>query len=58
MGNEHSMGTSQIAKVKKVCSSWMKDIPDDTYISELSIPGTHDSGADCARYKGADYARC
>jgi 1-phosphatidylinositol phosphodiesterase len=28
---------------------WMKDIPDDILISELSIPGTHDS---CALYGG------
>jgi len=25
---------------------WMADISDDTYLSQISIPGTHDSGAD------------
>ena len=33
--------------------NWMKDIPDDTKLSEMTIPGTHDSmslfGICCAR---------
>ena len=24
--------------------NWMKRLPDDAYVSTLSIPGTHDSG--------------
>lgn len=33
-------------------SSWMATLPDDRYISELSIPGTHDSVASRHHYNG------
>ncbi|MBQ9266242.1 MAG: phosphatidylinositol-specific phospholipase C [Bacilli bacterium] len=36
---------SDTAKVSDESSSWMKNISDDEYISNISIPGTHDSGA-------------
>jgi 1-phosphatidylinositol phosphodiesterase len=32
-------------------ADWMKDMPDDTYISELTLPATHDSGT--FHYSGA-----
>lgn len=41
-------------KPDKFNPNWMKDIPDDTLVSNLSIPGTHDSGA---RY-GTFFAEC
>ena len=37
-------------------SSWMSFLSDDSYISEITIPGTHNS---CARYVSLDYmTRC
>ena len=34
--------------------AWMKRLPDNKKLSELSIPGTHDT---CARF-GGDFAQC
>ncbi len=34
---------SENSKPKKYFEHWMKEIPDDAKISELTIPGTHDS---------------
>ena len=36
---------SESSKPKKYFEQWMKEIPDDIKISELTIPGTHDSCA-------------
>ena len=33
-----------ILKVQADNSAWMGSIPDNTYVSQLSIPGTHDAG--------------
>ena len=44
--------------MEEVCPrNWMKAVPDDTEVSDLSIPGTHDS---CARHGGPirDLALC
>lgn len=30
--------------VQVSADNWMKRLPDDAYVSTLSIPGTHDSG--------------
>lgn len=31
--------------------NWMKNLPDDLYISEINLPGTHDSAANHVRFK-------
>ena len=36
---------------------WMKDVPDDTLISKMTIPGTHDSYAYQGKWVGG-FARC
>ena len=50
-----------VDKVATMYKNWMSVIKDDTQLRKLSIPGTHDSGADngCAKYLRAEiYARC
>ena len=36
---------------------WMKDVPDDTLINKMTIPGTHDSYAYQGKWVGG-FARC
>ncbi len=38
------------SSVQTELTDWMRDVPDDTYLSDMSIPGTHDSGADQGDY--------
>lgn len=43
-----------------MADDWLTDIPDETYIANLSIPGTHDSGTGhgFTSSTGEEYSRC
>ncbi len=48
-------------EVPGVASDWMKNIPDNTYLSELNIPGSHDAGTanvDGSSCEGYNIAAC
>lgn len=45
MKKESSVKTKQTALLNYTLSNWMSFIPDTTSIAQISIPGTHDSGA-------------
>ena len=50
-------GTQPRASTVRRCSDWMSRLPDDALLSQLSLPGTHDS---CALHNGLSFgfAKC
>lgn len=39
-------------------ANWMSGISDDTYLSDISIPGTHDSGSRIVDSYASTWAKC
>jgi 1-phosphatidylinositol phosphodiesterase len=59
MGNVGSnVGINTEKKIKNLNKNWMDRIDDGTLISEMSIPGTHNSCANCSKWTGMGYVRC
>ena len=54
IGYSNAFAISKTINLKK----WMKDIDDSSYIGELSIPGTHDSGSYNIKNITTPFARC
>lgn len=50
------LGSFSMAKADKFTQHWMQYLPDDMQISQINMPGTHDSGTRYVEY--SDVAKC
>lgn len=56
--NQLGMGALPVTETNKIDgTNWMSVLPDETYLSQMSIPGVYDCGAYDSRIHGSDRAQ-